>query len=77
MENFVKVTKQLTKLKETLTNYVWDKSLLQKTIRMKLSIDSGFLNVFYMVKNENPETPEIDRKPSKSIKHPVLTVYRY
>ena len=77
MENFIKVTKQLTKLKETLTNYVWDKSLLQKTIRMKLSIDSGFSNVFYMVKNENPEMPEIDRKPSKSIKHPVLTVYRY
>ena len=77
MENFIKVTKQLTKLKETLTNYVWDKSLLQKTIRMKLSIDSGFSNVFYMVKNENPEMPEIDRKTSKSIKHPVLTVYRY
>ena len=30
-----------------------------------------------MVKNENPETLEINRKLSKSIKHPVLTVYRY
>ena len=30
-----------------------------------------------MVKNENPGTPEIDRKLSKSVKHPVLTVYRY
>ena len=30
-----------------------------------------------MIKNENPETPEIDRKLSKSIKHPVLTIYRY
>ena len=33
--------------------------------------------MLYGKKNENPETPEIDRKPSKSIKHPVLTVYRY
>ena len=29
-----------------------------------------------MVKNKNPETPETDRKLSKSIKHRVLTVYR-
>ena len=28
-------------------------------------------------KNENPETQEIDRKLSKSIQHPVLTVYCY
>ena len=33
--------------------------------------------LLYMVKIENPETPENDRKLSKSIKHPVLTVYRY
>ena len=30
-----------------------------------------------MAKNENPEMPEINRKLSKSKKHPVLTVYRY
>ena len=30
-----------------------------------------------MVKNENPETPKIDRKLSKLIKDPVLTVYHY
>ena len=28
-------------------------------------------------KNKNPEMPEINRKLSKSEKHPVLTVYRY
>ena len=31
---------------------------------MKLSVDSGFSNVFYG-KNENPEMPEINRKLSK------------
>ena len=30
MENFIKVTKYLTKLKETLINYVWEKSLVKK-----------------------------------------------
>ena len=30
-----------------------------------------------MAKNENPETPEINRKLSKSKKHLVLAVYRY
>ena len=30
-----------------------------------------------MAKNENPETPEVDRKLSKSMKHPVLTVYHF
>ena len=30
-----------------------------------------------MVKNENPEMPEINRKLSKSKKHPLLTIYRY
>ena len=29
-ENFIKVTKNLTKLKETLTNYVWEKSHFKK-----------------------------------------------
>ena len=30
MENFTKVTKYLTKLKETLINYVWEKSHIKK-----------------------------------------------
>ena len=30
MENFTKVTKYLAKLKETLINYVWEKSLIIK-----------------------------------------------
>ena len=30
IENIIKVTKQLTKLKETLTNYVWEKSNFKK-----------------------------------------------
>ena len=30
MENFTKVTKYLTKFKETLINYVWEKSHVEK-----------------------------------------------
>ena len=30
IENFIKVTKHLTKLKETLTNFVWEKSHFKK-----------------------------------------------
>ena len=30
IENFIKVTKHLTKLKETLTNYIWEKSNFKK-----------------------------------------------
>ena len=30
IENFIKVTKHLTKLKETLINYVWEKSHFKK-----------------------------------------------
>ena len=30
-----------------------------------------------MAKNENPEMPEISRKPSKLKEHPELTVYLY
>ena len=53
-ENFIKVTKHLTELKETLTNYVWEKPHFKKKknkkIRrriIKFSVDSGFLNVVY------------------------------
>ena len=45
-----------------------------------MKISRGFRVFEYalcMVKNENPEQPEIDRKLSKSIKHPVLTVHCY
>ena len=30
MENFIKVAKHFTKLKDTLTNYVWEKSHFKK-----------------------------------------------
>ena len=30
IENFIKVTKDFTKLKDTLTNYVWEKSHFKK-----------------------------------------------
>ena len=42
----------------------------------KLPWFPGF-QICSMVKNENPDTPEIDRKLSKSIKQSVLLVYRY
>ena len=64
LENFMKVTKHFTKLKETLTNYCLGKISLKKTVRMKLSVDSWFLNVFYR-KNENLEMPEFNRKLPK------------
>ena len=46
IENFIKMIKHLTKLKGTLTNYVWEKSDFKNTVRMKLSVHSGFSNVF-------------------------------
>ena len=64
IENFIKMIKHLTKLKGTLTNYVWEKSNFKNTVRMKLSVHSGFSNVFFG-KNENPEMPEINKKISK------------
>ena len=67
-ENFTKVTKYVTKLKGTSINYVWERS------HLSFFMDSAFSN---MIKNENPEMPEINRKLSKSKKHSVLTVYRY
>ena len=47
MENFIKVRKYLTKLKEALINYVWGKISFQKTLRIKFSVYSGFSNGFY------------------------------
>ena len=46
-ENFMKVTKYLTKFKETLINYAWDKIYHQKAVRIKFSVDSTFSNMFY------------------------------
>ena len=40
-ENFTKITKYLTKLKETLTNYVWEIPR-HKTVRIKFSVDFRF-----------------------------------
>ena len=45
-ENFTKVTKKLTKLKETLINYVW-KNLTSKSSKDKISLDSAFSNMLY------------------------------
>ena len=41
------MTRHLTTLKETLTNYVWENLTSKNSKNMKLSIDSGFSNVFY------------------------------
>ena len=76
IENFIKVTKDFTKLKDTLTNYAWEKSHFKKPKEWNFPWFPGF-TICYMVKNENPETLQIDRKLSKSIKQLVLTVYRY
>ena len=46
-ENFTTVTKYLTKLKETLINYVWEKNSCHKTVRIKFSVDFGFSNKLY------------------------------
>ena len=46
IEKFIKVTKNLTKLRE-MNKLSLRKISLLKTVRMKLSVDSGFSNVFY------------------------------
>ena len=46
-ENFTKVTKYLTKFRETLKNYVWGKISRQKAVRIKVSVDSAFSNRLY------------------------------
>ena len=45
MKNFTKVTKHLSKFKETI-NYVCEKSR-QKAVIIKFSVDSVFSNMFY------------------------------
>ena len=59
-----KSTKYLTKLKETLINYVWKKSYVIKQQEQNFPWIPGF-RMSSMVKNENPETPKINRKLSK------------
>ena len=46
MEHFTKVTKHLTKFKETLIN-CFGKISCQKAVRIKFFVDSAFLNMFY------------------------------
>ena len=41
---------------------------------MKIFRGFGVFEYALMVKNENPETPEINTKLSKLKKHPVVTV---
>ena len=48
----------------------------QKAVRIKFSVDSAFSNIPYG-KKRKPGSAEINRKLSKSKKHPVLTFYRY
>ena len=55
---------------------MFGKSLMSKSSKNKISVDSAFSNTLYG-KNENLETPEINRKLSKSKKNPVLIVYHY
>ena len=52
IENLIKVAKDFTKLKDTLTNYAWGKISLQTTARMKLSVVSGFSNMLYCIKGK-------------------------
>ena len=47
MENFIKVTKNLNQTKREINKLYLGKTSLQKTVRIKLSVDSGFSNVFY------------------------------
>ena len=44
---------------------------------MKIFCGFQIFEYALMAKNENPETPAVDRKLSKSMKHPVLTVYHF
>ena len=54
----------LYQIKREINKLCLGKISLQKTVRMKLSVDSGFSNVFYC-KNENLEMPEFNRKLPK------------
>ena len=51
-ENFTKVTKYLSKFKETLINCL-GKISRQKAVRIKFSVDSAFLNLLYGKKRKS------------------------
>ena len=44
--------KYLTKLKETLMNYVWEESHVQKIVRIEFSLGSGFSNMLHVKKRK-------------------------
>ena len=54
----------LNHTKRNINKLCLGKISLQKTVTMKLSVDSGFSNVFYG-KKRKPRKPEINRKLSK------------
>ena len=71
-------------------NFVFKVQNAQKSAQHKINSLNTFKNELVTIfrgfrvfeyalwqKNENPETPEINRKFSKSKKHSVLSVYRY
>ena len=74
MENFIKMTKHLTKLKETLI--IIKLISLQKTLRIKFSVASGFLNELYG-KIQKPRNAGNQQKAFWIKKHPVLMLYHY
>ena len=55
----------LNQTKRNINKLCLGKISLQKTLRIKLFVDPGF-RMSSMGKNENPETPELNRKLSKS-----------
>ena len=58
MENFTKITKYLTKFKETLINYV-GKNLTSKRSKNKIFPWIPHFRICPMAKNENPEMREV------------------
>ena len=62
-EKFTKGTKYLTKFQETLINYVWEKSNFKKQQEWNFPEIPGF-RMCSMVRNKNPEMPEINKKLS-------------
>ena len=57
---FHKSDQTLNQTKRDINKLCLGKISLQKTVTMKLSVDTGFSNVFYS-KYENPEMPEINK----------------
>ena len=53
------------------------KNLTTKSSKNKIFRGFRIFRICSMAKSENPEMPEINRKFSKTTKHPALTVYRY